>query len=69
MPLFGANARGDFVGMPTCWPYDKRSDPSDYKSNNIINLDIDLLLEKKAFEEVKAIAESGSVCSVPDFTF
>ena len=27
MPLFGANSRGDFVGMPTCWPFDKRSDP------------------------------------------
>lgn len=69
MPLFGANARGDFVGMPTCWPYDKRSDPTDGKCNNIINLDIDLLLEKKTFAEVKAIAESGSVCSVPGFTF
>ena len=22
MPLFGANKRGDFVGMPTCWPFD-----------------------------------------------
>ena len=21
MPLFGANSRGDFVGMPTCWPF------------------------------------------------
>ena len=20
LPLFGANARGDFVAMPTCWP-------------------------------------------------
>jgi hypothetical protein len=28
MPLFGANCRGDFVGMPTCWPTDRRSDPS-----------------------------------------
>ena len=27
LPLFGANARGDFVGMPTCWPFDDRSDP------------------------------------------
>ena len=26
-PLFGANQRGDFVAMPTCWPYDQRSDP------------------------------------------
>ena len=27
MPLFGANSRGDFVGMPTCWPADTRSNP------------------------------------------
>ena len=27
MPLFGANSRGDFVGMPTCWPFDERSNP------------------------------------------
>ena len=27
LPLFGANSRGDFVGMPTCWPFDQRSDP------------------------------------------
>lgn len=25
MPLFGANSRGNFVGMPTCWPFDERS--------------------------------------------
>ena len=29
LSLFGANARGDFVGMPTCWPFDARSDPKD----------------------------------------
>ena len=23
MPLFGANSRGDFVSMPTCWPTDR----------------------------------------------
>ena len=27
MPLFGANRRGDFVGMPTCWPHNERSNP------------------------------------------
>ena len=50
MPLFGANRRGDFVGMPTCWPFDKRSDPKGGEPN-IILLDIDLLLMKKMLEE------------------
>ena len=40
MPLFGANARGDFVGMPTCWPHDPRSDPKGNEPH-IIHLDID----------------------------
>lgn len=41
--LFGANARGDFIAMPTCWPFDDRScQASDCR--NIIMLDIDLLL-------------------------
>ena len=46
MPLFGANRRGNFVGMPTCWPYDERSDPAG-PGNNVIMLDIDLLTQKK----------------------
>lgn len=68
MPLFGANKRGDFVGMPTCWPHDARSNPTGDEPN-VINLDIDLLLEKKTFEEVKHIAETSKVCSVPGLTF
>ena len=52
MPLFGANNRGDFVGMPTCWPFDERSNPSGNEPN-VIMLDIDLLTQKKTFEEVK----------------
>ena len=68
MPLFGANARGDFVGMPTCWPYDRRSDPSE-GSRNIIELDIDLLLQKRSLQETRAIAERERVCSVPGLTF
>ncbi len=68
MPLFGANARGDFVGMPTCWPADARSDP-DGVSPHIIMLDIDLLLQKKTLQEIRAEAERGRVCSVPGTTF
>ncbi len=68
MPLFGANDRGDFVGMPTCWPYDKRSDPRE-DSLNVIMLDIDLLTGKKTFQETKEIAEAGRICSIPGTTF
>ena len=68
MPLFGANRRGDFVGMPTCWPYDDRSNPTE-DSVNVIHLDIDLLLQKKTMEEVRQIAENRHVCSIPGVTF
>ncbi len=68
LPLFGANNRGDFVGMPTCWPFDERSDPSE-NGENIIMLDIDLLTEKKTFHEIKTIAEAETVYSVPGVTF
>ncbi len=68
MPLFGVNNRGDFVGMPTCWPYDTRSEP-DGKKENIIMLDIDLLTKKRTFEQIRAVAESGDVCSVEGITF
>ena len=69
MPLFGANNRGDFVAMPTCWPFDVRSNPTDDKCRNIIMLDIDLLLKKKTFEEIKDIAQNESICSIPGVTF
>ncbi|MBR5980437.1 MAG: hypothetical protein IK035_00385, partial [Firmicutes bacterium] len=68
MPLFGANRRGDFVGMPTCWPFDGRSDPKGTEPN-VILLDIDLLLMKKTLQEVRDIAQTGAVCSVPGVTF
>ncbi len=68
MPLFGANRRGDFVGMPTCWPADKRSDPAG-PGENVIMLDIDLLLQKKTLQEIRDIAEKGPVYSVPGLTF
>lgn len=72
MPLFGGNIRGEFVGMPTCWPFDERSNPD--KSNkkeviNVINLDIDLLLQKRTFEETMKLANEAFICSVPGLTF
>ena len=68
MPLFGANSRGDFVGMPTCWPHDARSNPTNNEPN-IIMLDIDLLLEKKTLDDIKEIVKKGKICSVPGVTF
>lgn len=69
MPLFGANSRGDFVAMPTCWPFDQRSNPTSDKCLNIINLNIDFLLQKKTFEEVKSIVKKETICSIPGVTF
>ena len=69
MPLFGANARGDFVAMPTCWPHNARSNPASFDQPNIILLDIDLLLGKRTLQEIKEIAERGNVCSVSGVTF
>ena len=68
MPIFGANPRGDFVGMPTCWPFDKRSDPV-RQEQNIIMLDIELLTMKKTLQEIKEISETQPICSVPGVTF
>ena len=68
LPLFGANVRGDFVGMPTCWPADARSDPKG-EGENIILLDVDLLLQKKTLGEIREIAETRPVFSVPGLTF
>lgn len=69
LPLFGANNRGDFVAMPTCWPFDERSNPKSSQDKNIINLDIDLLLKKKTFTEIKEIAEKEKIYSIPGVTF
>ena len=68
MPLFGANSRGDFVGMPTCWPFDERSDPKG-DGENVILLDIDLLLQKKTLQEIREIAAERPVYSIPGLTF
>ena len=68
LPLLGANARGDFVGMPTCWPFDSRSEPAEGKVY-IMHLDMDFLMQRKTMEEVRAIADSGNVCSGSGLTF
>ena len=68
LPLLGANSRGDFVGMPTCWPFDSRSEPAEGKVC-IMYLDMDFLMQRKTMEEVRAIAESGMVCSGSGLTF
>ncbi|MDD3747630.1 MAG: hypothetical protein PHD70_14300 [Anaerostipes sp.] len=69
LPLFGANHRGDFVAMPTCWPHDARSNPVSGTEPNIINLDIELLLENKTLQDIKQIAETSDITSVPGVTF
>ncbi|MBP5673066.1 MAG: hypothetical protein J6X49_11800 [Victivallales bacterium] len=68
LPLFGANSRGDFVGMPTCWPFDERSNPAS-EGENIIMLDIDLLMQKKTLQEIREIVSKRPVYSVPGLTF
>ena len=68
MPIFGANKRGDFVGMPTCWPYDDRSEPQ-AGCPNIVSLDIDLLLMKRTLSEIREIAEKGLIRSISGVTF
>ena len=69
MPLFGANSSGNFVAMPTCWPFDARSNPADADSRNIILLDIDLLLGNKTFGVIREIAGNEPIFCVPGITF
>ncbi|MCI8648513.1 MAG: hypothetical protein HFG20_00085 [Anaerotruncus sp.] len=69
LPLFGANARGDFIAMPTCWPFDQRSDPTNEACIPILEIDMDLLLGKKSFGEIKQLVERETVSSVPGVTF
>ena len=68
MPIFGANSRGEFVGMPTCHPFDARSNPAEDGPLSIM-LCVELLTKQKTFEEIKTIAEVGNVYSVPGVTY
>ncbi|MGN1398940.1 MAG: hypothetical protein ACI4WG_02955 [Erysipelotrichaceae bacterium] len=69
LPLFGGNNRGDFITMPTCWPFDARSNPVDENCYDIIHLDIDLLLKKRTFEQTKEIVATNPIYSVSGVTF
>ncbi len=68
IPLFGAGQKRIFVTMPTCWPYDKRSD---YREGdvNIVNISVDLLLGKRTFEDVRYLVSNDMICSIPSITF
>lgn len=69
LPLFGVNRRGDFVAMPTCHPYDPRSDRSSSDQVSILMADIDLLLEKRTLEDVFLLAKEGRIYSFPQVTW
>ncbi|MDO4501003.1 MAG: hypothetical protein Q4B60_07010 [Erysipelotrichaceae bacterium] len=69
LPLFGANSRGDFVGMPTCHPFDGSGNPPFSDSKITMMLNIDLLLQKRSFEEIKAIAEKEMIYNIPNVNF
>lgn len=68
LPLFGANRSGGFVGMPTCWPFDDRSEPK-RDDLDIIHLNIDYLLQKSKLIDIKNSLESQPVYSVPGVAF
>jgi len=68
LPLFGANSRGDFVAMPTCWPYDSKSDPGE-GCRDILEVDMDLLLERRTFRETRELAARERIASFPGVTW
>lgn len=69
LPLFGANGRGDFVNMPTCWPYDGRSDPLGPYERTVPRTNIDLLLGNTDFGEVRRYLGQGRIASLPGVTY
>lgn len=69
LPLFGVNNRGDFVAMPTCYPFDNRSNKKSENQINLLNLDIDILTKKKTINEALELAKKNLICSVDGITF
>ncbi len=69
LPLFGANCRGDFVSMPTCWPYDNRSDPDKPDCRTVPQTNIDLLLGKITLQEVRQRLGQEKISSLPGITY
>ncbi len=69
LPLFGVNDRGDFVAMPTCYPYDPASEKGKQGEINILQADIDLLLKKKSLQDINTLAKEGKIYSLPGITW
>lgn len=69
LPLFGANSRGEFITMPTCWPYDSRSEPTGPDCPTIPQTNIDLLLGKTTLREVRRYLGEGRLYSLPGVTY
>ena len=69
LPLFGVSQHGDFVAMPTCWPFDARSNPTNINDINVMMLNIELLIGKRSFKETKELVEHTNVYSIPGVTF
>lgn len=70
LPLFGANGRGEFINMPTCWPYDSRSDPTGPDCRTVPQTNIDLLLGKTTVGEVRRqLGEGKRLYSLPGVTY
>lgn len=69
LPLFGVNNIGNFVTMPTCHPFDPRSNRRDNNQINILEADIDLLLKRRSFEEIIELVKSNKICSIDNTTF
>ena len=69
LPLFGANGRGEFINMPTCWPYDRRSDPLGPYERTLPQTNMDLLLGRTTFQEVRQYLGQGRICSLPGVTY
>ena len=69
LPLFGVNNRGDFVAMPTCYPFDNRSNKKSENQINLLNLDIDILTKKKTINEALELSKKNLICSVDGITF
>ena len=69
LPLFGVNKYGDFIAMPTCWPFDARSNPTKANDLNVMMINIELLIGKRRFLETKELVEKNPVYSIPGVTF
>lgn len=69
LPLFGASCQGDFASMPTCWPYDNRSDPAGPDCRTVPQINTSLLLGETTVQEVRQYLGRGKISSLPGITY